>query len=72
MYDELKRRRDEKSLVELATKAKQIWISSRRGARRLTPEERGIMRSAYWSSVLPKDRSYSLSQWVEDGMPEIV
>lgn len=33
----------------------------------LTDDEKAKFIAAYWDGKLPKSRSYSLEQWVEDG-----
>ena len=33
----------------------------------LTDDEKAKFIAAYWDGKLPKTRSYSLEQWVEDG-----
>lgn len=58
--------------IKLAKEVEDIWLNAtRRGRVRPTTKQRDLLTEAYHSNVLPKDKDYSLHQWVEDNFPEI-
>lgn len=57
---------------ELTEQAQNIWTNTtKRGRVRPTSKERDVLVSAYHMGVLPKDKDYSVYQWVEDNFPTI-
>lgn len=57
--------------ITLKNKSLQIWNRYTQGSP-LTPDDKKVLREAYWDSALPKVQGYNLSQWVEDGFPQIL
>jgi hypothetical protein len=62
---------DPKTREKLASASSRIWSRYRSG-KKLKPADRQIMREAYYVNVLPQDRDFSVTQWVEDGFPDIL
>ena len=46
--------------------ARNSWLKAKRGFE-LSREEKDACIDAYYSNELPKDKDYSVAQWVEDG-----